>query len=292
MRVSVVVSATSANLGPGFDCFGLALGMCNEVIADTDAAPGIFWEGEGADELPRDGADVISRTVASVAEQMGLPVPAYALHARNAVPLERGLGSSSAAAVAGVALASALLGLGWHEDLQTVFAAAAGIEGHPDNAAPAVFGGLTLAMPDGFVRRLEPHPDLQPVLLVPDARLPTPEARASLPETVSRADAVFNAAHAALMVEALTRDPSLLSTALDDRLHERARLAMVPAVADAFDELRRARVPVCVSGAGPTLLAFESAIAPLPGWAEEWAGFGWRILRPGVRREGFEVAFG
>jgi homoserine kinase len=163
------------------------------------------------------------------------------------------------------------------------------VEGHPDNAAPAVFGGFTIAMPDGEVRRLDPHPALRPVVLVPRDRLSTREARAALPEVVAIGDAVFNVAHAALMVEALTRDPSLLPRALEDRLHERVRLAMVPPVADAVEELRRAGIPVCLSGAGPTLLAFERDDQPLPSWVEEWSAEGWRILRPGVRARGFEV---
>jgi homoserine kinase len=288
MRVTVLVPATSGNLGPGFDTFGLALDLCNEVVVEADGA-GVTWDGEGVAELPTDGSDLVSSTVAAVATQMDLPVPAFGLTGTNRIPLERGLGSSSAAAVAGVVVASALLGLGWHEDRRTVFAAAAGVEGHPDNAAPAVFGGFTIAMPDGEVCRLDPHPALRPVVLVPRDRLSTDEARAALPEVVAIGDAVFNAAHAALMVEALTRDPSLLPRALEDRIHEHVRLAMVPPVADAAEELRRAGVPVCLSGAGPTLLAFERDDQPLPSWVEEWSDEGWRILRPGVRARGFEI---
>lgn len=285
MRATVVVPATSANLGPGFDCFGLALDLCNEVSVDTGLAPGVTWEGEGANELPTDGADMVSTTMASVAREMGLDLPPFRMRGLNRIPLERGLGSSSAAAVAGVALASVLLDLGMHGDPYSVFSKAAEIEGHPDNAAPAVFGGFTIALPGGFVRRLEPHPGLRPVVLVPDVRLSTVEARAALPAQVSRQDAVFNSAHAALMVEALTRDPSLLPVALDDRLHEPARLELVPEVLDVFEDLRKAHVPVCVSGAGPSLLAFEledrePIEAPAPGWV---------ALRPGVRPAGFSL---
>ena len=292
MRVSVRVPATSANLGPGCDCFGLALDLCNEVVLDTDAPAAVTWVGEGADELPRDGSDLVSRTIAAVASGMELALPPFALHGENLIPLERGLGSSSAAAVAGVVLASRLLDLGIdgyreepeRRDPYSVFAYAARFEGHPDNAAPAAYGGFTIALPDGGVHRLDPHPDLRPVVLVPDVRLPTSEARAALPGTVTRADAVFNAAHAALMVEALTRDPSLLVVALQDRLHQDARLALVPQVADLFDDLRAAHVPVCVSGAGPSLLAFDLGVGTFPS-----APPGWRELRPGVRSTGFEV---
>jgi homoserine kinase len=162
---------------------------------------------------------------------------------------------------------------------------AAQIEGHPDNAAPAAFGGFTIATADGFVRRLEPHQDLRPVVLVSEAvRLPTAAAREVLTPTVSREDAVFNAAHAALMVEAITRDPSLLEIALRDRLHQDARLAMVPSVREVFDRLWANGVPVCVSGAGPSLLAFEQDRS-VPGDLGE----GWSVLRIGVRSAGFEV---
>lgn len=288
MRVTVRVPATSANLGPGFDAFGLALDLCNEVIADTGAPPGVSWEGEGAAELPTDGTDMVSRTIARVAERMGIDAPVLSLHGHNRIPLERGLGSSSAAAVAGVVLVSVVLRLGWEDDRTTVFSAVAEIEGHPDNAAPAVFGGFTVALPDGFVRRFDPHPDLRPVAIVPEVRLSTAQARAALAPEVARADAVSNAAHAALVLEAVTRDPGLLGIALHDRLHEDARLALVPEVADLVEELRRARVPVCVSGAGPTLLAFEVDGGPdLATFLDDRPT--WRVIRPGVRSGGFAV---
>ncbi len=280
MRLTVRVPATSANLGPGFDCFGLALDLCNEVTVDTDAAPGVAWEGEGASELPTDGSDLVSHVMASVAQVTGGTLPPMRLDGLNRIPLERGLGSSSAAAVAGAAIALRILGEAATPD--AVFGHAARIEGHPDNAGPAVFGGFTIALPDGTVHRFDPHPDLHPVALVPGDRLPTAEARRALPEDVPREDAVFNVAHAALTVEALTRDPSLLGEALQDRLHQDARLALVPAVLEVFRSLRGAGVPVCVSGAGPTLLAFPREPLAVPE--------GWRVIEPGIRSRGFELA--
>ncbi|MGH2539742.1 MAG: homoserine kinase [Actinomycetota bacterium] len=278
MRFTVRVPATSANLGPGFDCFGLALDLCNEVTFDTHAEPAITWEGEGADELPIDGSDLILETMRRVAA--GRALPAFRLHGLNRVPLARGFGSSSAAVVAGVVAALTLLG---SEPTPTaVFPLAAAIEGHPDNAAPACCGGFTIALPGGSVHRFDPHPDVRPVLLVPDLRGSTVEARAALPDLVPRADAVFNAAHAALMLRALTDDPGLLGDALRDRIHQDVRLALVPPVAEVFRALRDDGVPVCVSGAGPALLAFEG------GDAVADPGDGWRVLRPGVRRGGFE----
>jgi homoserine kinase len=292
VRVTVAVPATSANLGPGFDCFGLALDLCNEVTADTELEPGAAWEGEGADELPVDGSDLVSRTVAEVATGMGLPAPAVAIHGRNRVPLERGLGSSSAATVAGVVIASAVLQLGWERDPATVFAAAARIEGHPDNVAAASWGGFTLALPDGSAHRLDPHPALRPVLIVPPDRVPTSEARAALAPTVPRADAVFNLAHAALMVEAVTRAPGLLGTALRDHLHEDARLAALPEVAERLELLRAASVPACVSGAGPSLLAFELDGRPAITPALLDAPPDWTIVRPAVRATGYAIGGG
>jgi homoserine kinase len=293
MRVTARVPATSANLGPGFDCFGLALDLCNEVTADTDAEPGVEWEGEGADELPADGGDLITRTMEGVAARLGLTLPPVRLSAINRIPLERGLGSSSSAAVAGVVLASALLDVGIHTDPFSTFSLAADIEGHPDNAAAAVFGGFTIASPDGIVRRLDTHPDLHPVAIVPPERLATTEARAALAPSVPREDAVYNVAHAALVVDALTRDPSLLEGALRDRLHQDARLSLlfqrISSLDDVISVLERAHLPWCVSGAGPTLLVFDRAPGADLSIASLGVSSAWRILRLGVRASGFEL---
>jgi homoserine kinase len=294
MRVTVQVPATSANLGPGFDTFGLALDLCNEVTVDTDGPPGVTWEGEGADELPTDGTDLVSQTMASIASRMEMPLPPLALHGSNRIPLARGLGSSSAAAVAGVVLASRVLdlsidghGASGGRDAYSVFANAAEIEGHPDNAAPASYGGITIAT-ENHVRRLEPHPDLQPVVIVPEVRLATSDARRALPDRVSMEDAVFNVSHAALMVEAVTRDPELLRIALRDRLHQDSRLELVPEMADAFHELRRRHIPVCISGAGPSLLTFPLDDPEIPAEALGGPG-GWRALPLAIRQLGFTV---
>ncbi len=291
MRLTARVPATSANLGPGFDCFGLALDLCNEVTVDTDAEPGVTWEGEGADELATDGSDLVSTASAAAVEQQRklfpeASVPAFALHGLNRIPLERGLGSSSAAVVAGTALADALLGrAGWEADRHTTFAFAAELEGHPDNAAPAAFGGLTV-IADGFVRRIDVDPRFQPVVLVPEhSRLATEMARRALSAEVPRADAVFNVAHGALAVTAFASgDLDLLLVALRDRLHEDVRLSFVPEARAMMDRLRRAQVPACVSGAGPTLLAFEREGHPIPD-----PGSDWRVLRVAVRSTGVEV---
>jgi homoserine kinase len=288
MRVTVRVPATSANLGPGFDTFGLALDLCNDVTVDTDVPAGVVWEGEGADELPTDGTDMVSQTIAAIAARVEMEPPPFAVRSINRIPVGRGLGSSSAAAVAGVVLASRVLDLGLDGDggdPYSVFANAAEIEGHPDNAAPAAFGGATIVV-DGFVRRLEPHPDLRPVALVADTTLSTAEARDALPQRLPLEDAVFNVGHAALMVEALTRDPHLLRVALRDRLHQRARLELVPESADLFEDLGKAHIPVCVSGAGPSLLAFPLDGDEVP---DHLLPSGWRSMPLPIRNEGFTV---
>ena len=291
MRITVRVPATSANLGPGFDCFGLALDLCNEVTVDTEAEPGVTWEGEGADELPTDGSDMVSGAISFTVEQRrrlhpGAELASFSLHGINRIPLERGLGSSSAAAVAGVAIGRLLVEAAGDDDPYATFAYAAELEGHPDNAAPATFGGLTVFAPgSGYVHRLEPHRDLDPVVVLPDGlRLATTEARSVLSNTVERRDAVFNIGHAALAVVAFTREPELLLVALHDRLHEDARTALVPGSAALLDDLRHRQIPACLSGAGPSLLAFERdghTVGELPE--------GWRAIRPGVRAKGVEV---
>jgi homoserine kinase len=290
MRLTVRVPATCANLGPGFDCFGLALDLCNEVTIDTEARPEITWGGEGADELPTDGSDLVSRAMeaAVLAQRRVHPeasLPAFALHGVNRIPLERGLGSSSAAAVAGTALAGALLGpAGWGADPSRTFAYAAALEGHPDNAAPAVYGGLTVVA-QGAVHRLDVAAAVRPVLLVPEGvRISTDRARGVLPGRVPLGDAVFNVAHGALVVHALTSgDLDLLRVAMRDRLHQRARLELVPDVRDVIERLDRS-FPVCVSGAGPSLLAFERDEGSVPD-----PGEGWRVLRVPVRATGAEI---
>jgi homoserine kinase len=290
MRLTARVPATSANLGPGFDCFGLALDLCNEVTLDTEADGGVTWEGEGAHELPTDGTDLVSRAIAStVAAQRRVradaSIPSFGLHGLNRIPLERGLGSSAAAAVAGTALANALLGpAGLDGDPYSTAAYAAELEGHFDNAAAASFGGLTV-IADGHVRRFDVDERISLVLLIPErTRLGTVQARRALPTTVPLGDAVYNVAHGALVVQALvTGDLDLLRVALRDRFHQAVRLALVPEVRAVFEDLGRS-VAVCVSGSGPSLLAFEP-----PGTEVAAPGEGWRVLPVPVRATGVEV---
>ena len=284
MRLTALVPATSANLGPGFDCFGLALDLVNEVTFDTAAEPAVSWEGEGSAELPTDGTDLVSRAIAETARRHDAEPPTGALHGLNRIPLERGLGSSAAAAVAGVALADAALELDL--DLTDVLEIAAELEGHPDNAAAATFGGFTMVVDRRVVARFDPDPDLRPVLLVPDElRISTEEARRVLPAILPREDAVANAGHAALTAVALLHEPGLLASAMRDRLHEDVRLGLVPEARELFAAVREAGLAVCVSGSGPSLLAFEAEGRTLPEPVP-----GWSVLRVPVRAAGVVIA--
>jgi homoserine kinase len=285
MRLVATVPATSANLGAGFDSLALALDLCNEVTVDTEASPGVTWEGEGATELPTDGSDAVSRAMREAAGALGVDLPEFALSSFNRIPVERGLGSSAAAIVAGTELATALLGR--DPEPQRTLAIASRLESHPDNVAAAVHGGLTIAF-DHRAIRVDPSPDLRPAVLIPEGdRLATTIARDALPPQVSLSDASFNAGRAALAVVAITVRPDLLRDALQDRLHQRARLALLPSVEPIFQRLWDEGFAVCVSGAGPSLLAFEQEGRTVPD-----IGSGWRILRVPIHATGVEVREG
>jgi homoserine kinase len=279
MRLSVRVPATVANLGPGFDALALAVDVENEVEVDTEADPAVTVEGEGAGELPQDASNLIFRSIAYLAREAGGSLPPFALRSRNGIPLERGLGSSAAATVAGLLMANELLGARLGSD--RLLEVAVDIEGHPDNVAGCLLGGLVLAYlsGDGWrAERLQPHPSLRPVLLLPEEeRVPTDDARRVLPREVPFSDAAYNIGRAALAVVALTARPDLLPEALEDRLHQARRLALAPASRALYQDLRDAGLPACVAGSGPSLLAFETDEARVPE-----LGPGWRILRPNV----------
>jgi homoserine kinase len=286
MALVVRVPATAANLGPGFDALAMALDLWNEVSVDLEARPAVEVAGEGAGELPEDASNLVFRSMAYLAREAGGSLPPMALRCTNRIPLERGLGSSAAAVVAGLVSADRLLGTGLHED--RLLEVAVDIEGHPDNVAGCLRGGLVVAYlsTSGWrAERLEPHPALRPVLLVPEhERLVTADARRVLPTEVPLADAAFNAGRTALAVLALTRNLDVLPVALEDRLHQSRRLSLAPGSRAVFDELRAAGVPVCVAGAGPSLLAFETGGIPVPE-----PGPSWRTLRLQVARNGADV---
>ncbi len=285
---TVRTPATVANLGPGFDCLALALELSNEFTVEPDAAqPAVTVEGEGRGELPEDGTNLVFRTVSFVARELGGRPPAFSLACRNAIPLQRGLGSSASAVVAGLLIADRLLGAGLTAD--RLLQMAADTEGHADNVAACLRGGLVLAYlgSDGWrAEQLEPNPQLRPLLLVPEAeRMATEDARRVLPLAVPLADAAFNLSRSALAVLALTARPDLLVDALDDRLHQGRRLPLTPGARALFQDLREEGFPVCVAGSGPSLLVFEP-----DGRTVRDLGPGWLALRPSIDRTGAVVS--
>jgi homoserine kinase len=259
LTVHVRVPATSANLGPGFDALGLALALYNEVTAAEADTVKVTIEGEGASRLPPGPNNVIARGVRQVYEAAGRPFRGVTLRCVNRVPTARGLGSSAAAWVGGLVAGNALLGSPLSRE--ALLAMAARAEGHPDNVAAALFGGLTVSctLADGRVATVSlPVPGaVRWVVLVPETTSATAEARAVLPESVPRADAVFNVQRVSLLLAALqTGRLDVLGAALDDRLHQPYRTRLFPWLPAVSEAARAAGALGCVlSGAGPSLLA-------------------------------------
>ena len=295
--IRVRVPATSANLGPGFDALGLALRLYNTLSLEPADTPEIEIEGEGAATLPRDATHLAYQAALAVAARAegggALGARAFRLRQHNLIPLASGLGSSAAAIVGGAVAANALLGAPLGR--QALLDLAAEMEGHPDNVAPALFGGLVVcARTATGVRwiRLGPPP-LNVVLAVPDYHVSTDEARRRLPARVPFPDAVFNVTRATLLVAALTGGrPDLLDEATQDRLHQPYRETLVPGLTDVFAAARRAGAyGVALSGSGPTVLAFGDApeIGPAMAQAFQAAGAACRILHAEFDTEGAVV---
>lgn len=278
--VTVQVPATSANLGPGFDALGLALAL-HDTLTGEIAAGGleVSVSGAGADEVPRDESHLVVRAMRAAFEALGEPPPGLRLTCENVIPHARGLGSSSAAIVGGIVLARALAADGAARlDDDAAFRLAAEIEGHPDNVAPALYGGFTIAGHDeaGFYSVGSPVvAGLRTVVFVPPTGVETKVARGLLPATVPYADAAADAGRAALLVAALAGQPAQLLRATRDYLHQDYRRPAMPESLALVDTLRADGVPAVVSGAGPTVLAFCEDAEPLlartpPGWFS-WA---------------------
>lgn len=266
MRVRV--PATSANLGPGFDALGLAVTLYDDVDLEM-AGSGLSIEvtGEGEETARRGERHLIAQTFRSAYALIGRSagdsseqdaVPGLRIRCVNRIPHARGLGSSSAATVAGILAARALHPSGHRFTDDDVLALATRIEGHPDNVAPCLAGGLTIAWQTAAgprLTRLDVSPDVRPLALVPDWRLATERARGLLPEAVPHADAAANAGRAALLVAALTGRPELLLDATEDRLHQSYRRPAMPESVALVERLRVKGVAAVISGAGPTVLA-------------------------------------
>lgn len=257
----IKVPATSANLGPGYDCAGLAVGIFDELEAQLlpDGELDIQVEGEGADTVARDGSHLVIRSMARGFAEVGRQIPGVRLICRNVIPHGRGLGSSSAAIVAGLVLARELIPGSEHQlNDKRLLALATEIEGHPDNVAPAIAGGLTIAWTeDGVGRsiRIQPNPRIQPVVAIPAEPLATQRARELLPATVPHGEAAANAARAALLVPAFTTHTELLLEATTDELHQKYRRFAYPTSFALVSALRDMRIPAMISGAGPTVIA-------------------------------------
>jgi homoserine kinase len=288
MSVTVTVPATSANLGPGFDSLGLALDLTDEVTARiTDGGFEVAVVGEGAGEVPNGPEHLVVATMLTTFAELGAPAPAgLALSCHNRIPHARGLGSSSAAIVAGILLARALIENRPGFDDAAVLRLAARLEGHPDNVAACLLGGATIAWTGGNGAQavaVPVSPQLQPGVFIPPSHGLTAHARAALPASVPHADAAFNAARCALLVHALAHRPDLLVEATEDRLHQGYRAAGAPETAELVARLRAAGVPAVVSGAGPSVLVLgdPAGIEAPPGWCYRSlsvAGSGARIV--------------
>lgn len=261
--VTIKVPATSANLGPGFDTFGLALALYDELAVTVRDEPGAHVEvvGVGAGEVATNEANLVVTAIARTFQALGQPLPGLDLVARNAIPHGRGLGSSGAAIVAGVMAAKGLLQGIVEVDALGLLALATELEGHPDNVAPALFGGLTIAWvtPEGpQSKKLMVHRGVSPLVLVPEHVMSTALARSLQPEHVPHADAVFNLSRSALLVAALTQSPELLLAATEDKLHQNYRAAAMPETHRLVTMLRENGFAAVVSGAGPSVLVLCS----------------------------------
>ena len=262
-EVRVRVPASSANLGPGFDTLGLALGLYDDVEVSV-AADGVQVEvaGEGAGRVPCDEAHLVVRAMRTAWNIVGDAPAGIRMTCRNAIPHSRGLGSSAAAAVAGAVAAVVLSGRDVELERDTVLQVAAGMEGHADNAAASLLGGFVVAWetPGNTSQRyhavrLDAHPGIRPVALVAGAESLTSTTRGLLPERVPLVDAAFTGSRTALSVLAFTQRPELLLAATEDRLHQGYRRPAYPESADLVDALRERGIPAAISGAGPTVLA-------------------------------------
>jgi homoserine kinase len=295
--VTVRVPATSANLGPGFDALGLALTLHD--VAEVRIIPAglsIEVSGTGADTALADEGHLVIRAMRAAFGAAGGQPPGIGLRCVNAIPQGYGLGSSAGAIVAGLLAARALSPVGARLTDADVLQLATELEGHPDNVAACLSGGLTIAWtsPAGArYARLTPVAGLAPVLCVPAAPLATTRARQALPREVPHAEAVANAARAALLVAALTADPALLMAGTEDFLHQPYRAPVMPATAELMSQLRAAGIPAVVSGAGPAVLALAvPGTQPGPEAVQQvaaGAGATWRVEVLGVDRAGATV---
>jgi homoserine kinase len=261
-QITVAVPATSANLGPGFDCLGMALTLQNEAIftETADATITITVQGEGVDKIPTDERNLIYQAADCTFREVGKRPSGFHIIQKNNIPVGSGLGSSSAATISGILGANALVNGGLSQ--AQILALAIELEGHPDNVTPALYGGLTLTLSADdqyFVEHIA-IPSMQVVIVLPDFDLPTAQARASLPTQISRRDAIFNIGRMGLLIRALTTaDHNKLYLAMQDRLHQPYRFPLIPGSGQVIEAAyREGATAVALSGAGPSFIAFAA----------------------------------
>ena len=263
LSVTVRVPATTANLGPGFDTLGLALSLYDELTVTVRDTPGATVEviGVGEGEVPTDESNLVVRAIAYTFAACSQPLPGLHLVARNNIPHGRGLGSSGAAIVSGSMAAQGLLDGIVDLDAGALLALATALEGHPDNVAPALFGGLTIAWTTDAGpqhKKLIVHRGVSPLIAVPESTMSTELARSLRPASVPHEDAIFNVSRSALLIAALIQSPELLLAATEDKLHQSYRAAAMPETESLILELRSHGLPAVVSGAGPSILVLCS----------------------------------
>ncbi|OLN32764.1 homoserine kinase [Desulfosporosinus metallidurans] len=256
--IRVKIPATSANLGPGFDCLGMALQLHNTITVEPEQPFQITLTGSYHDGIPVDESNLVWQTMCRFWELLHYPTPSVALTLENNIPPSRGLGSSSAAIVGGLVAANTLAGSPYskYELLQVANA----LEGHPDNVTPALYGGVTLSIPTNggmLPRVLSQEPNLKAVVVIPNTLLSTSKARGILPPSVSRKDAVFNISHVGLLIEAFIREEySLLKEGMRDVLHQNQRAMLIHGLLETLEAaLEAGAYGAALSGSGPTLLA-------------------------------------
>jgi homoserine kinase len=279
LTATSVVAASSANLGPGFDSLGLALSLYNEVVVETTRSGlTVEVEGEGVGQVPLDSSHLVVRAIERGLHAAGVTAPGLIVRCRNDIPHSRGLGSSAAAVVGGLAAVNGLVAQAGSTPMteSELIQLSSEFEGHPDNASAAVLGGAVVSwIEDGGsdprygAAPLRLHPDIHLFPAIPEERSSTAETRVLLPEDVSHADARFNVSRAALLVVALTERPDLLMQATEDVLHQPQRASAMPASAEYLRILRRCGVAAVLSGAGPAVIALSST-AELPAEALEY----------------------
>ncbi|XBH22072.1 homoserine kinase [Jonesiaceae bacterium BS-20] len=303
-RVRVVVPATSANLGPGFDSLGMALNYHDELVVEALGSDRVevAVHGQGAGQVPTDGTHLVARAIHRALEHVGAPLVGLRLTCDNHIPHGRGMGSSAAAVVAGLFAARGLIAEPEALDDHTILQLATEFEGHPDNAAPAIYGGATVAWMEESLPhavRLALHPDVTPTVIVPTVSLSTNRARGVLPPAVKHASAAFNAGRTALLVHALAQAPDLLFAATEDKLHQDFRSEVMPDSYALMKQLRSKGLAATISGAGPTVLVLDRAthgdrvrnvVTDLLGQnALEAVNPAWQVWETGVDAEGAVV---